>query len=301
MEAYNKHGQQVVWDATSITAASSCQRKYYYQILKSWRGRQSSIHLTFGKHFATALEDFFLDYDSDIGYEELLVQYVRKILEWTHGDPVFEGQRSKTRLALCRALILYLDRYFDSDYHRLYTAGGVPGIEMTFAVEISDNWVLTGRMDRVLEDDNGVQILDQKTSGTPLDTRYFQNYTPNNQVSAYQLAGQTAFPDRARAFLIDAVSIGAGKPSFARCNIGRSQGLLEEWVKNTQTLIDSIHRLDPTDPTAFPQNPSACGMYGGCPFREVCSSEPSVREIILEEDFEQAPWNPVKGVNTTEA
>lgn len=300
MEAYNKAGQQVVWDATSLTAATTCQRKYYYQILRSWSAKKTSIHLIFGKVFASALEDFFRDFTDGDDYEEALVQLIRKVLEWTHNDPVFNGERSKSRLALCRAIVLYLDRYFDHDFYHLFDAAGVKGIEMTFAIEIDSNWVLTGRMDRVLEDANGVQILDQKTAGGPLDRRYFAGYTPNNQVSAYQLAGQIAFPNRVKALLIDAVSIGGGKVQMARSNIARSPSQLEEWVKNTKTLIDNLHRLDPTDPTAFPQNPAACGMFGGCPFREVCSASPEVREILLAEDFEERPWNPVKGVSVNE-
>ena len=298
MDAYNKAGQQVVWDATSITAATTCPRKYYYQILRSWRSRHTNIHLTFGKIFATALEDFFNAASHEhFYYDQFLAFYVERIIKETYTEPAFEGERSKTRLALIRALVYYLDTYFDHDHHRIFEADGERGIELTFAIEVSPNWVLTGRMDRVIKGDNGLQILDQKTAGGPLNTAYFANYTPNNQVSAYQLAGKIAFPERAKALLIDAVSVAGGKIALARDSIVRSTGQLEEWVKNTQTLINYMHQHDPTDPTAFPQNPSACAMFGGCAFRGICSAAPEVREIILEEEFVQAPWNPVKGVS----
>ena len=198
---------------------------------------------------------------------------------------------------LCRAVVYYLDKYFETDYPRLFEAGGEIGVEMTFAIEIENDWVLTGRIDRIINDKNGIQILDQKTSGGPLDRKYFANYTPNNQISAYQLAGQIAFPKRVSALLIDAISIAGGKITFARANIARSKPQLNEWIKNTKSLINNIHTFDPSDHTDFPQNPSACGMFGGCPFREVCSSNPDVRDIILNEDFIKSPWNPVKGVS----
>ena len=301
MEAY-KDGRQVVWDATSITAASTCPRKYYYQILNHWSAQRTSIHLVFGKIFATALEDFFLySFNPDFEYETALQETIKWALEETDKEPIFETESKKTRLALCRAIIHYLDKYFDHDRPRIFMAGGVPGIELTFAVEIGEDWVLTGRMDRVVEDENGVQILDQKTSGGPLNQGYFANYTPNHQVSAYLLAGRTIFPNGVKTMLIDAITIAGGKIDSKRANIARNAPQLDEWVDNTRSLIKSIHSYDPENATAFPQNPSACGMYGGCPFRGICSSSPEVRPILLNDDFEQRVWNPVKGLSSAES
>lgn len=297
MDGFNSSGQQVVWDATSITAASTCPRKYYYQILQSWTGNRQSIHLVFGKIFASAVERFFKTDFNNTDYETALINTIRFVLKSSENETAFENEKSKSRLMLCRAVIYYLDKYFEYDYPRLFDAGGEIGIEMTFAIEIEKDWVLTGRIDRIIHDQNGIQILDQKTSGGPLDRKYFANYTPNNQISAYQLAGQIAFPKRVAALLIDAISIAGGKITFARQNIARSKSQLNEWVKNTKSLIENIHSFDPNDHTSFPQNPSACGMFGGCPFREVCSHNPEVRDILLNEDFIKSPWNPVKGVS----
>ena len=297
MEAY-KDGRQVVWDATSITAASTCPRKYYYQILSHWSASRTSIHLVFGKLFATALENFFLDSFKDgFEYESALQNTIKWVLTETSREHCFEGEAKKTPLALCRVIVQYLDAYFETDRSRLFMAGGVPGIELTFAVEIESDWVLTGRMDRVVKDSYGVQIIDQKTSGGLLNSQYFAGYTPNHQVSAYLLAGRSLFPEGCKTMLIDAVSIAGGKVSFARGNIARNSAQLEEWVCNTRSLIKYIHSCDPEEAEDYPQNPAACGMYGGCPFRGVCSASPEVRPLLLEEDFEQRGWNPVKGVS----
>jgi hypothetical protein len=41
-------------------------------------------------------------------------------------------------------------------------------------------------------------------------------------------------------------------------------------------------------------NDAACMMYGGCPFRDVCGKDPSVRQEFLETLFDRAPMrNPL--------
>jgi hypothetical protein len=41
-------------------------------------------------------------------------------------------------------------------------------------------------------------------------------------------------------------------------------------------------------------NLSACGNYGGCPFRELCSRSPKVRENFLKSDYVDHNWDPLK-------
>jgi hypothetical protein len=43
----------------------------------------------------------------------------------------------------------------------------------------------------------------------------------------------------------------------------------------------------------WPQNDKSCHKYGGCPFREVCSKSPSVRDKFLESGFVRREWNPL--------
>jgi hypothetical protein len=35
-------------------------------------------------------------------------------------------------------------------------------------------------------------------------------------------------------------------------------------------------------------------MYGGCPYREICNKDESVRDRFLESNFKERDWNPLE-------
>ena len=43
-----KDGIQHAWDATSLSLAQACLRKYYYKMVEGWRPNTYSDHLRFG-------------------------------------------------------------------------------------------------------------------------------------------------------------------------------------------------------------------------------------------------------------
>ena len=47
---------------------------------------------------------------------------------------------------------------------------------------------------------------------------------------------------------------------------------------------------------AWPMNPAACGINGGCPYRKICKLDPSVRERYLTQsgDYEERRWDPLE-------
>lgn len=60
--------------------------------------------------------------------------------------------------------------------------------------------------------------------------------------------------------------------------------------------LETIYRMRQySKEQTFPMNLSACGNYGGCEFRALCSRTPSVREKFLVGDYSaEAPWDPAK-------
>ena len=296
MNHLDSKGHQVVWDATSLSSAQTCPRKFYYQHVKHWQPKADSIHLVFGGLFARAVEEFFLTATKpDFDYEKTLETIVRGALVDSFDHPSFVGESTKTRTNLIRAIVDYLDTYFKIDFPRLHWEDGVPSVEKNFKLDLEDGLVLTGRIDRVLEDDFGIQIVDQKTTKGVPRADYFKLYTPNTQVSCYLFAGRTIFSKPVRTFIIDAVGITKTGASFARGIISRTQSQLDEWIDGVRSLIRQIHTYEPAVEKSFPQNPAACGYFSGCQFREVCSASPEARKTLLEQNFERVPWDPIKG------
>ena len=106
-------------------------------------------------------------------------------------------------------------------------------------------------------------------------------------MSMYLYAGQMIFPFPVRHIILDAVQILKTQVNFLRGVVSRTKGQLDDWFNGTMTDIHQAHELDPTDVEAWPQNPSACGYFRGCEFREVCSADPKLRAAYLKEGFKR--------------
>jgi hypothetical protein len=84
--------------------------------------------------------------------------------------------------------------------------------------------------------------------------------------------------------------------AFERRPTYRSDEVIDEWLDDLEYHLANAEAFATAN--YWPQNDTACGMYGGCRFREVCSRPASVRERFLKSDFIQlAPeerWNPLR-------
>jgi hypothetical protein len=93
--------------------------------------------------------------------------------------------------------------------------------------------------------------------------------------------------------MIDAAQIAVGFSCFERGFTFRTKDQLDEWYDDTMQQIEYARKM--TRENHFPKNPAACGNYGGCEFRSVCSRYPGVRPQMLKADFIQStPWNPLQ-------
>jgi hypothetical protein len=135
-------------------------------------------------------------------------------------------------------------------------------------------------------------ITDQKTTGGTVGTYYFNNFSPSNQMSGYAFAGQAILHSPVSGVIIDAAQIAVNFTRFGRGITTRSKDQLEEWFEGVLETI-SIAR-DFTRRGVFPMNPTACGNYGGCPFRILCSRSPKVRDNFLKSDFVPHHWDPME-------
>jgi hypothetical protein len=76
----------------------------------------------------------------------------------------------------------------------------------------------------------------------------------------------------------------------------RSDDGIDEWLNDLEYFLAEAEDFGRAE--FWPMNDMACGMYGGCKFRDVCSRPASVRDRFLAADFSQLPeeerWNPLK-------
>lgn len=170
---------------------------------------------------------------------------------------------------------------------------GKAAAEYSFTIDIGNDVLLCGHIDRLVQYSGDYYVMDQKTTGSTISPRYFDDFNPDTQMSLYTLAGNMIYGLPVKGVVIDAAQIAVGFSRFERGFTFRTKPQLEEWLKDTMYHIRSAQQA--TRDNYFPKNRSSCNKYGGCQFRGVCARSPEVRENFLKADFVQVPrWNPLE-------
>lgn len=314
-----KDGVQWAWDATSLDLAQACGRKYYYSLILGIKPKDVSVHLLFGGIYAKALEHFYKYRAEGSSIEEATVKVVREALigSWVYatdeaGNPVYDeaGNRrghpavfddpKKTRVALIRTIIWYIEQFGVETSDGLTTyilQNGKPAVELSFTLEFSENVAYCGHLDRVVRMGEQLYVMDQKTTGGTVGPYYFSNFEMSNQMSGYALAGQTVLKSPIAGVIIDAAQIAVNFTRFERGITPRSKDRLDEWLTQTIRFLDYFQALSADageDESKWPMNLTACGNYGGCQFRLLCSRSPKVRKTYLASEFRQHNWDPIE-------
>jgi hypothetical protein len=308
-KSFDAEGVQFAWDSTSLTVASECLRKYYYSIQRSVVPQQQSVHLIFGGLFAKALETFYAKLADGCSRDEALHIVIRDalILSWKHdldpmgnrlpgGEPIVFNSAEKTRYSLLRSIVWYVDHYAEADAGDIRTAtlqNGKAAVELSFTLEFSDDILYCGHLDRVVEANGHLFWMDQKTTGKPPTSMFWNGFQTSNQFLGYTWAGQTLLRSPVRGGIVDAVAVQVGGTIFERQPITFNHDVLEEWRIGALYHIEQAREA--TLRNEFPMNLTACGNYGGCPYRVLCTRAPSVRDRFIGGDFveRENPWDPL--------
>lgn len=294
-----KDGVQFAWDATSLELAQTCLRKYYYSMIRGITPKRTSVHLLFGGIYASALEEFYKHRAEGDSIEDALRKVIRLALEqsWDKeaGHPLHFDDTKKTRVNLIRTIVWYVDQFAeetDDGIRTYHLQSGKPAVELSFTLEFDEDTLYCGHLDRVVQMGDSLYVMDQKTTGGTIGTYYFEQFSPNNQMSGYAWAGQAVLHSPVRGVIIDAAQIAVNFTRFERGITTRTPDQLEEWYDSARYTIQLARHA--TREERFPMNLSACGNYGGCPFRQLCARSPKVRENYIKSDYSDHNWDPLK-------
>lgn len=233
------------------------------------------------------------------------------------GKPWESDHNFKTRENLIRTIIWYIDQFGEDDPLKVvHLADGTPAVEYSFTFELTDSLVYCGHIDRLVEYQGELYVQDQKTTGTTVTQRYFEQFHhPDTQMTGYTFAGKVIASKPVKGVIIDAAQIAVGFSRFDRGFTFRTPAQLEEWhstslyhIERARISTDAYNSLVRANEyststeekykhleIAFPMNPTSCDKYGGCAFKSVCSRSPEVRPQFLKADFVQGPrWNPLE-------
>lgn len=301
---------QWAWDASSLSMAKRCPREYYYGQILGLRRKYKAAPATFGGAFAKALETYEIARPK-MGHGGALSDAMQAAVVASEG---MEDHKTRTKDALMRSVAAYLNKHESDSLETVLKTDGEPAVELHFKVPLgkilvdgASEAVFCGYMDRVVRFQENPYVLDNKTTGASISTEkgsenYFRNFTPDNQVTGYTYAAREAFGIPVKGVIIDAMQIAKTKTEFARQIIGRTQKQVAEWRRglnwwvrqataSSEALLSAKTEDERLD--AFPMNETSCHKYGGCPYRNICGKDPSVRQAFLDTDFETREWNPL--------
>lgn len=292
------NGVQIAWDATSLDLAQTCLRKYYFANILGIKPKHKSVHLLFGGLYAAALEDFYKLRAQGKSIDEALVSVVHDALKnsWDHerGCPMTFDDANKTRVALIRTIVWYVDQFAvesDDGIKTYHLKTGEPAVELSFQLDFATDLVYCGHLDRVVEYGDELYVMDQKTTKSTVGSYYFRQFDINNQMSGYSFAGQIVLHTPVKGVIIDAAQILAQSVRFERGITTRSKDQLDEWFNSTIQFLEMVQHL--SEQEFFPMNPNSCFNYGGCPYKSLCSVSPRLRKNYIKSDFESHRWDPL--------
>lgn len=297
-------GLQTAWDSTSLGLLKECPRKYLYSIIEGWQPRKTSVHLTFGQYYHSALERYDHARAAGADHEDALDIALAYALEVTvvrlpNGSwrPWQSDEPNKNRETLIRTIVWYLEQFKSDAAETVILANGKPAVELSFRFELdfkieSQPAMLCGHLDRLVEFNSQIMVMDHKTTKLALDERYFLGFNPDNQMTLYTLASQVVYGQPVRGVIIDAAQVMVTFSRFQRGFTHRHHTELDEWLGEAQYYIKNAEGF--AHHSFWPKNDKSCGMYGGCPFRPVCATAPKMRETILKASFHRRVWDPLE-------
>lgn len=307
-DSHFRDGAQYAWDATSLSWAEKCPRFYQYAMIEMWEPMRKSDHLVFGGHYAKAMERYYKYRAEGKDHEWSLTEVVWQTLHdsWEYrldasgepipgsGAPWMSFDDKKTRENLIRSIVWYLEQYGEDDNLKtMVLANGKPAVELSFTLPVDNEIIFCGHLDRVVSYGDDPYIMDQKTTGSTITPRFFDQFSPDSQMSLYTFCGRAILGNPIKGVVIDGAQIAVGFTRYERGFTFRTEAQLEEWYENTLLTIATTQRYTFED--KFPMNPQSCGNYGGCQFRNVCNKDPALRKNYLAADFKKRKqWNPLE-------
>jgi len=289
------HGPyQIIWNSTSLNALKDCAYKYKLQILDGWWSKDANIHITFGLAYHKAIEIYHFARARGASHDLATLEAVKRAMHDTWPDMLLDSKKSRQNLI--RTIVWYLEQFGEDDpIETLILTNGEPAVEVTFAVDLGvaspsgDNYSLAGHLDRIGRFAGDLYYTDLKTTGAALGDYYFENFSPDNQMSCYSFAGKIHTNLPLKGGIIDAAQILVGGSRFQRGFVNRTEAQLEEWRDDLHFWLSLAEVYAKRE--HYPMNDRSCRM---CDFKRICAMDPKVRESFLASNFSKRVINPLE-------
>ena len=286
-----------ILDSSMLSTFKSCPQKFFKEYINEWKAKEPSVHLHAGAAFAKGLEvarrTFFVENASSddaiaAGLGALLTHY---------GDFPCPSDSAKSAQRMAGAFEFYFSNYplSHEDSPPIILPGNRHAIEFSFAHPLpilhpttGNPLLYVGRMDAIIQYAGGTYICDEKTT-SQLGASWSRQWDLRAQFTGYAWGCQQS-GIRVDGAIVRGVSILKTKYETQQAISYRPEWQIERWfdelcgwvedIRNCWTSGKWRHNLD-----------HSCAEYGGCTFRQACSSQDETP--WLETYFERRHWSPL--------
>lgn len=274
------------FDYTMLSTFLRCRKRYYWRFVKDLNSKAPQTAPEFGRCIHKALDVWFNTHDDKAAIEMFRSSFVE--------NPADEKRTLKVGEKL---LSLYTEKYAHEGFKVLASE-----IEFTLPVGLdfdeSCEFVLIGRIDKIIEWDKAIYVMDHKTTSR-LGYEFFYKIKPNMQFDGYIWAArQLGFP-ACSGVVLDALLVAKGLvvpaqlaklQPLGRDISTRTDEELNNYLRNACLIVDDIRKCYETG--IWYDNTEACCDFIECPYRRICKEEPAIQGRIAEMDFKVEHWDP---------
>lgn len=286
-----------VIDNTALDAFMRCPRLYYFSMILNRRHAEGSksAALQYGSSWHHAMEAHYKGASREAVHAFVMSKW--------HEPTAAEDYRTLSRVLM--EYDNYLKTYGTPDEEAARGLGktlGTPGAMLVeLPVELSIPGVrhpYAGKIDRIFERNGLFYVEDHKTTSR-FDKGYFNSWTLSQQFKGYAVIAQILTGKPIAGVRCNLHVCHKSDSAFERDTIPFSQDILTETIENLDKWMwrlenAAITASDGHIEAAYPANFNACaGRFGMCSYAGVCSSGRRIRQQVLEQDFDIAPWEPL--------
>lgn len=307
-------------DSTMISAFRQCPQKFFLEFCHGYRPRAISIDLHAGAAFAEAME---------ATYKAVHMRKLPMSDALAYGHAAFSIYWGDFEIPDWKRTAKTFDRTWEAveDYFRTYPPltdhvqpffkeNGEPTFEYTFAIPLDpcvnpegmdatarnlamlsglfpthpsgDPWIYSGRFDMLGRYLSRPCVRDEKTTGSSIGSAWADQWSLRSQFMGYVWACQQAGMD------LDTVcvrGIAIQKTQIVHAEAIKTYDRFKVAMWLNQLRRDLWRIRNAYDENYFDYNfADACSSYGGCVFKDTCSTPHKLSHLA---DFEVRHWNPL--------
>ncbi len=236
-----------IYDATALQTYLRCPKAFEYRWVRGIVPKKESEALLFGATFHKALTVWYTSHN---------LSQAKKVFEEL---PKFMEDELRTRDRGKALMEAYVKRWGDEPFK-------VRDIEVSFHLGMPGGSVFAGRMDMIVEWDGNVYVIDHKT-GRSLGLSFFNSLRPHLQFDGYSYACKELVGE-CRGVIVNGIQICKSKIAFERKVSARSEEEMGVFAENFTLIVQDVER--DILRKKFIRNTASCGLYGGCPYKELC-------------------------------